>query len=172
MISRIRFATNRQLLFLDVLYILSSGRHKAYKKLLSAVKCKTSDRTCAQTVLAIRSYTLLNLTYAIIDFYTKLEREKSRFQHDKVSTTTDIICQAIQLHYLDVIQYIIDDQALSITEIPPNDFNKFFFTGVMAKALPILTYLMNKVIWFNICQIARYSINMYHSPSSIFNQSF
>ena len=89
---------------------------------------------------------MLNLTYAIIDFYTKLKREKSRFHHDKISTTTDIICQAIQLHYLDVIQYIIDDRVLSIILLTPDDFNRFFFTGVMANALPILTYLMNKVI--------------------------
>ncbi|EDV27870.1 uncharacterized protein TRIADDRAFT_52847 [Trichoplax adhaerens] len=139
-----RFAVNRQLFFLDVVYTLSSGRHKAYKKLLSAVKCKTSNRTCAQIVLAIRSHALLNMTSAIIEFYHKLQQENSRFQHDKVSNITEIICQAIQLQYLDVIQYILDDQVLSITSLLPEDYNRLFFTGVMANSSSILTYLIQK----------------------------
>ena len=59
-------------MFLDYLDILTSERTKAYKALLSDVKCSTRNRQFAQLVLACRCFTLVSVWNAVISFYRRL----------------------------------------------------------------------------------------------------
>ena len=58
-------------LFLDYLDVLSSERHDAYKKILSDVKCSTRVKSHAQWTLGLRSYALVNVWTAVLNFYRK-----------------------------------------------------------------------------------------------------
>lgn len=63
-------------LFLDYLYILTSGRYELYKKLLSDVHCSTHNRQYAQWLLATRSFALVSMWCAIIKFYHNVVKEE------------------------------------------------------------------------------------------------
>ena len=59
-------------LFLDYLDVLVSEHTDRYKKLLSDVKCATSNRQYAQWLLATRSFALVSMWQAIVNFYRNL----------------------------------------------------------------------------------------------------
>jgi hypothetical protein len=58
-------------MILNFIDILGSDRHDEYKTLLSDVKCRTSNKQCAQWLLSIRSFALISLCWSIIKFYMK-----------------------------------------------------------------------------------------------------
>ena len=59
-------------LFLDYLDILTSDRAERYKKLLADVRCSTRNRQFAQWLLATRSFALVSMWSAVINFYRNL----------------------------------------------------------------------------------------------------
>lgn len=65
-------------MFLDYLDILTSERTKAYKTLLSDVRCSTRNRQYAQLVLAVRCFTLASVWNAVISFYCRLVGEANK----------------------------------------------------------------------------------------------
>ena len=66
------FSSKGSHLFLDYLDILTSERHDPYKKLLSDVKCSTRIKQYAQLMLATRSFALVSMWSAIVNFYRSL----------------------------------------------------------------------------------------------------
>jgi len=58
-------------MILNFIDTLGSDRHDDYKTLLSDVKCRTSNKQCAQWLLSIRSFALINLCWSVIKFYMK-----------------------------------------------------------------------------------------------------
>jgi hypothetical protein len=74
-------------MLLDYLDILCSDRQDSYRKLLSDVKCRTKNKQYAQWLLSIRSYTLINITSEIVNFFNKtsagiiLLKTKTFFSH-------------------------------------------------------------------------------------------
>jgi hypothetical protein len=73
-------------LILDFVDILSSDRDDDYKRLLSDVKCRTVNRQCAQWVLSIRSFSLVNLCWSIVKFYKKSVEQQAAYK----STSDDV----------------------------------------------------------------------------------
>ena len=59
-------------LFLNYLDILTSDRAERYKKLLADVRCSTRNRQYAQWLLATRSFALVSMWSAIVNFYRNL----------------------------------------------------------------------------------------------------
>ncbi|KAL5250230.1 hypothetical protein ACHWQZ_G016082 [Mnemiopsis leidyi] len=57
----------------DMIETLVAGDKRRYCGLLSHVKCKTSKQ---ETVLALRTYTVIGICYAAVSFYRKLVTEK------------------------------------------------------------------------------------------------
>ena len=57
----------------DMIETLVAGDKRRYCELLSDVKCKTSKQ---ETVLGIRTYTVIGICYAAVSFYRKLVTEK------------------------------------------------------------------------------------------------
>lgn len=64
-------------LFLDYLHVLTSEKQEEYKTVLSNVKCSTRNRQYAQLVLAIRSFALVNMWYAVTNFYRKIATSRA-----------------------------------------------------------------------------------------------
>ena len=58
--------------FLDALDVLTSERQDQYKELLSDVKVSTRNRQFAQWVLATRSFALVSVWAAVVNFYLNL----------------------------------------------------------------------------------------------------
>lgn len=59
-------------LFLNYMDVLSSDRTAEYKQLLSDVKCSTKNKQYAQWILAARSFALVNVWSAVLNFYRNL----------------------------------------------------------------------------------------------------
>ena len=59
-------------IFLDYLDVLSSEKQAEYKKLLSDVRCATTNRQYAQWLLAVRSFALVSFWSSVINFYRNL----------------------------------------------------------------------------------------------------
>jgi hypothetical protein len=66
------FSTKGTYLFLDYLDILTSDKAERYKRLLSDVRCSTSNRQYAQWLLATRSFALVSMWSAVVNFYRNL----------------------------------------------------------------------------------------------------
>ena len=64
-------------MFLDYLDILSSERHDAYRRLLANVRCSTQVKQYAQWTLAIRSFALVSMWHAVLNFYRSLHSNAS-----------------------------------------------------------------------------------------------
>ena len=66
------FSTRGSVLFMDYLDVLTSDRSERYKKLLSDVRCSTRNKQYAQWLLATRSFALVSMWSAIVNFYRNL----------------------------------------------------------------------------------------------------
>jgi len=66
------FSSRGTHLFLSHLDILTSDRTERYKKLLADVRCSTKNRQYAQWLLATRSFALVSMWSAIVNFYRNL----------------------------------------------------------------------------------------------------
>ncbi|KAH9512983.1 hypothetical protein Btru_035527 [Bulinus truncatus] len=100
-------------IFLDYLDILTSERLDQYKKLLSDVRCSTSNRQYAQWLLATRCFALVNVWSSIVNFFRNLTGHKTK--PDKNITDIKLkgtylkwMTEAMQLGYTEVISYLID----------------------------------------------------------------
>lgn len=57
---------------LDLVWTLSKTKTKEFRSLMSRVNCQTESSQYAQWLLAIRSFTLISMVSAVINFYRKL----------------------------------------------------------------------------------------------------
>jgi len=72
------FSSKGPHLFLDHLDVLTSERQSSYKCLLSDVKVSTRIKQHAQWCLAVRSFALVSIWMAIVNFYRKLVPKTSQ----------------------------------------------------------------------------------------------
>ena len=64
-------------MFLDYLDVLSSERRDTYRRLLANVRCTTQVKQYAQWTLAIRSFALVSMWHAVLNFYRGLLSDTS-----------------------------------------------------------------------------------------------
>lgn len=138
-------------MFLDYLHVLSSDKHTSYKRLLSDVKCSTRNKQFAQWILATRSFTLLSVWSAIVNFYRNLKRDVSPGQDlsllsssSKESIHHQRVVQAIRLGFVDVLHYYITT-ALVNPHYKDSQNRTYIFTAVMYNQPSVLHYLINRV---------------------------
>lgn len=138
-------------MFLDYLHVLSSDKHTSYKRLLSDVKCSTRNKQFAQWILAMRSFTLLSVWCAIVNFYRNLKRDVSPGQDrsllsssSKESIHHQRVVQAIRLGFVDVLHYYITT-ALVNPHYKDSQNRTYIFTAVMYNQPSVLHYLINRV---------------------------
>ena len=153
-------------LFLDYLHVLSSDKQTSYKRLLSDVKCSTRNKQYAQWILAMRSFTLLSVWTAIVNFYRNLRRDVLPTQDisllassSKESIHHQRVVQAIRLGFVDVLHYYITT-ALVNPHYKDSHNRTYIFTAVMYNQPSVLHYLINRVGGFSILWKFSYCIFM------------
>lgn len=140
------------ILFLDYLDILSSERTQKYKKLLSDVKCSTKNRQYAQWILATRSFCLVSMWSAIVNFYRNLLGKHGSTQGLPIPSTQSShrnihekrLFQALKLGYTDVIHYLVISGLVNVRMIDSHE-RTLIFTAVMHNQPKVLHYFINRV---------------------------
>ena len=138
-------------LFLDYLDVLSSERTQKYKKLLSDVKCSTKNRQYAQWVLATRSFTLVSMWSAIVNFYRNLLGKHGSTEglpipnvHSNRNIYEKRLFQALKLGYTDVIHFLVISGLINVQLIDSHE-RTLIFSAVMHNQPKVLHYLVNRV---------------------------
>lgn len=139
-------------LFLDYLDTVTSGRTQKYKQLLSDVKCSTKNRQFAQWLLATRSFALVSMWCAIVNFYRNLLGRHSRTAGGTApevpsaykSVHQKRFFQALRHGYTDVVHYLNVGQCLDFNMIDSHE-RTLIFTAVMHNQPKVLHYLITRV---------------------------
>ena len=139
-------------LFLDYLDILSSERTQKYKKLLSDVKCSTKNRQYAQWILATRSFALVSMWSAIVNFYRNLLGKHGSTEGLLIPNTQlsnrniyeKRLFQALKLGYTDVIHFLVISDLVNVRMIDSHE-RTLIFTAVMHNQPKVLQYFINRV---------------------------
>lgn len=139
-------------LFLDYLDVLSSERTGEYKKVLSNVKCSTKIKQNAQWTLAVRSFALVNVWVAIVNFYRKLSQNTAKSLTDSSVSLAAIaktdphhmrMYQAIRNGYIDVVNYLLRTGKVH-PQARDGHERTLVFTAVMHDQPKLLKFLLSK----------------------------
>lgn len=137
-------------MFLNHLDVLSSQKHAQYKTLLSDVKCSTKNKQYAQWILATRSFALVSVWSAVVNFYRNLLGKVSpiRPSSSRTSADEDInltrLGQAIRLGFVDVVHYYFTEGHVKPHLIDTHG-RTFIFSAVMYNQCNVLHYLISRV---------------------------
>lgn len=139
-------------LFLDYLDTITSAKTQKYKKLLSDVKCSTKNRQYAQWFLAARSFALVSIWCAIVNFYRNLLGKHGNT--DGKSTTIvpssfksvyeKRLFLALRRGYTDVVHYLNVGGYVDLRMID-NHERTLIFTAVMHNQPKLVQYLTSRV---------------------------
>ncbi|WAQ97063.1 ANK3-like protein [Mya arenaria] len=147
-------------LFLDYLDIITSGRTQKYKQLLSDVKCSTKNKQYAQWLLATRSYSLVSMWCAIINFYRNLLGRHGTVPSkvpDAPSTFKTVyekrLFQALRHGYRDVIHYLHVGKYVDLTQVDSHE-RTLIFTAVMHNQPRVLQYLVKATPSINVNHVS------------------
>lgn len=137
-------------LFLDYLDIFTSERALEYRNILSDVKISTKDKQHIQLVLASRSFMLINVWVAIVDFYKQISGTQSMStEHltshkDKAEVNYDRIIEAINLGNTEVVHYFLYTGKVSAGHVTPTQ-KTFLHIATAANQHKVVEYLLKKV---------------------------
>ena len=136
-------------MFLNYLDVLSSQKHTEYKKMLSDVKCSTRNKQHAQWVLATRSFALVSVWSAILNFYRNLlgiTAIRTPCTHPASAKETNHMRfgQAIRLGHVDVVHYLLSEGHVNPHYVD-NQGRTYVFTAVMHSQNDVLKYLLHTV---------------------------
>lgn len=140
------------ILFLDYLDTLTSARTQKYKKLLSDVKCSTKNKQYAQWLLATRSFALVSIWCAIVNFFRNLLGRGGITSNNEIpqvpssfKTVYEMrLFQALRRGFTDVIHYLHIGEYVDLRKIDGHE-RTLIFTAVMHNQPKLLHYLVNKV---------------------------
>lgn len=140
------------ILFLDYLDVLTSARTEKYKKLLSDVKCSTKNKQYAQWLLATRSFALVSMWCAIVNFYRNLLGKTGTANGkgipDVPSTFRSVyekrLFQALRRGFTDVVHYLHIGEYVDLRMIDSHE-RTLIFTAVMHNQPKVLQYLVSRV---------------------------
>lgn len=141
-------------LFLDYLDILTSDKAERYKKLLADVRCSTHNRQYAQWLLATRSFALVGVWSAIINFHRHLLCQKGILAghpapavaggSSKDNVYQRRLMQAVRLGFVDVVQYLVKSCQVDVTRSDTQG-RSLLFSAVMHNQIEVVRYLATKV---------------------------
>ncbi|XP_059174934.1 uncharacterized protein LOC131955031 [Physella acuta] len=156
-------------LFLDYLDTLTSEKDDQYKKLLSDVRCSTSNRQYAQWLLATRSFALVNVWSSVVNFYRNLTGVAIQSKPLDVSkfkeTSHKRMMQSIQLGYIDVISYLIKSGHVSMS-YTDSQRKSLLFIAVMQNQPDVVKYFLSKEDSIDVNQPADNGNTALHAASN------
>lgn len=139
-------------LFLDYLDIITSVRSERYKKLLSDVRCSTRNRQYAQWLLATRSFAVVSMWSAVVNFYRNLLGRHGIppglpipiSGSDKNSVSQRRLNQSIRLGFQDVLHYLVSNGHADLTKSDTNG-RSTLFAAIMHNQPQIVKYLATRI---------------------------
>ncbi|KAL5018187.1 hypothetical protein ScPMuIL_003909 [Solemya velum] len=136
-------------LFLYYLSILSSGRTNEYKKLLSEVKCSTQNRQYAQWILATRSFSLVSIWSAIVNFYRNCKKRNNVYLEEttvesEIEFSEQHLCQAVNLGYTEVVHFLVGIRNVNPRLLDSHN-RSLIFIAVMQGRVETLQYLLTMI---------------------------
>ncbi|XP_076446995.1 uncharacterized protein LOC143284211 [Babylonia areolata] len=146
------FSSKGAHLFLDHLDILTSDRTERYKKLLADVRCSTKNRQYAQWLLATRSFALVSVWAAVVNFYRNLLGQHGvppglpipAHGSAQDSVYQRRMSQAVRLGFKDVVHYLVSGGYVDATR---HDIHgrSLLFSAVMHNQVDVVHYLVTRV---------------------------
>ncbi|XP_070185699.1 uncharacterized protein [Littorina saxatilis] len=145
------FSSRGSVLFLDHLDILTSERAERYKKLLSDVRCSTKNRQYAQWLLATRSFALVNMWGAVINFYRNMLGQHGippGLPVPVLGSSGDNVyqrrlAQAVRLGFPDVVHYLISGGHVDVTKSDVHG-RSLLFSAIMHNQPKVVHYLVTR----------------------------
>ena len=140
-------------ILLKILLTFCCGKNEAYRRLLSDVKFSTSNKQYIQWLLAMRAFSLINLSNGMIDFYkqlTSLENHKrSRVPIEVNDCGEDLVLlwltDAIELDFVDVFKCFVEFFMETFASFSGNQKKIIISKAITAGSDLILKYLIEKV---------------------------
>lgn len=139
-------------LFLDYLDVITSVRSEGYKKLLSDVRCSTRNRQYAQWLLATRSFALVSMWSAVVNFYRNLLGRHGVPPGLPIPTHGSVgdgvaqrrLQQSIRLGFHDVVHYFVGSGRMDLTKVDMHG-RSLLFSAIMHNQPQIVKYLATRV---------------------------
>lgn len=141
--------------FLDVLdTITSHQKTQEYKRLLTDTKASTRNGTCAQSLLALRAFTLVSVWTSVVNFYKTVSQEVVGAEggvtspHKKPLGSEDQVAQqrlflAVRKGHVSVIYYFLRN-AIVKPDVRDDKGRTLTFAAVLANQSSVLHYLITK----------------------------
>ena len=139
-------------LFLDYLDVFTSERATEYRNILSDVKLSTKNRAHIQLILASRSFMLINIWMAIVNFYKQIVDCKSSSSEHLTShkSKTEInysrLIEAINLGLVEVVHYFLYSGKLSAGHVDSRQ-KTLLHIATAANQQKVVEYLLKKVCY-------------------------
>lgn len=137
-------------LFLDYLDVFTSERAIEYRVILSNVKFSTKNKTHIQLILASRSFMLINIWVAIVNFYkqvtecssTSTDHLSSHRSKSEINYTR--LVEAINLGNTEVVHYFLFSGILSAGHVDSRQ-KTLLHIATAANQCKVVEYLLKKV---------------------------
>ena len=138
-------------LFLDYLDIFTSERAVEYRSILSDVKLSTRNKEHVQLILATRSFMLINVWVAVVNFYKQISESKpvTSTEHltrhrEKSEVNYNRLVEAINNGYTEVVHYFLYSGKISAGHVDSRQ-KTLLHIATAANQLKVVQYLLKKV---------------------------
>ncbi|KAK3703599.1 hypothetical protein QZH41_019148 [Actinostola sp. cb2023] len=140
--------------FLNILMCLCCGRKDNYRKLLSDVKCSTSNKQFVQFILATRAFAIVSLCSGVLQFYKQIHtlKDSSTDLPEACAPQGQEICevakqfafQAIQKGFVEVFKYFLLNFEFELEEESDADRQSFVFATIIHGQEEMLGFLLKQ----------------------------
>lgn len=140
--------------FLNILMCLCCGRKDNYRKLLSDVKCSTTNKQFVQFILATRAFAMISIVSAVLVFYKQIHPLKESPKDAPEDLQCRDMCQVaktfafktIQKGFSEVFKYFLYNYEFELNEEKGGDQKCFLFAIILSGQEEMLRILL-KVIY-------------------------
>jgi len=140
---------------LNILMCLCCGRKDNYRKLLSDVKCSTTNKQFVQFILATRAFAIVSIASGVVAFYKQIHSiQDSDFisEHlqgsDMCQVAKEFAFKAIQKGFVEVFKYFLYNYDFELDDDKATDQKSFLFATVLGEQKKILEFLLKVIIFF------------------------
>lgn len=136
---------------LNILMCLCCGRKENYRKLLSDVKCSTTNKQFVQFILATRAFAIVSIASGVVAFYKQIHCIQNSTHLPEEPQNSDL-CQvakrfsfeAIQKGFVEVFKYFLNNYDFELND--GTDQKSFLFATILSEQEEMLRFLL-KVLY-------------------------